>query len=141
MTGKAAGADAPLVLVVDDFADGRDIVRHVVEKLGMRVMEAADGHDGLRRARQHRPDLLVLDLALPGIDGWTIARELRADPGTRSIPILAFTAHAEKALIDRAHEMGCDALLTKPCIPSTLGSKVLEMIPTTPRHPAGQAHG
>lgn len=137
MKHDAVRPDAPLILVVDDFADGREIVRHVVKSLGLRFMEATDGHDGLRRARQHRPDLLVLDLALPGIDGWTIASELRADPETSSIPILALTAHAEPESTERARRMGCDALLTKPCIPSTLSKKVLEMLPTPRPRSAG----
>lgn len=131
MTGRPEGAGAGrelLGLVVDDYQDGRDIVCRVLENLGIRALQAANGHDALESARRHRPDILVLDLALPGLDGWTIARSLKGDPETADVLILGFTAHAEREPLERAREAGCDAVLTKPCPPRSLAENVLALL-------------
>lgn len=118
----------PLGLVVDDYRDGRDIACRVLESLGMRTLEASNGHDALDRARRHLPDVVLLDLALPGLDGWEVARRLRADPATAGLTILGFTAHAESGPLQRAREAGCDAVLTKPCPPRKLAESVRALL-------------
>ncbi len=122
----------PLGLVVDDYGDGRDIACRVLESIGLRTLEATNGHDALDSARAHRPDILLLDLSLPGLDGWAVARELRADPATQDLLILGFTAHAEQSALERAREAGCDAVLTKPCPPRVLAERVRAMLDEGP---------
>jgi CheY-like chemotaxis protein len=117
-----------LALVVDDHRDGRDIACRVLESLGLRTAEASNGHDAVDHARKHLPDLVLLDLALPGLDGWQVAQELRADPTTEDLLILGFTAHAESAFLERAREAGCDAVLTKPCPPRELAEAVRALL-------------
>ena len=120
--------ERPLGLVVDDHRDGRDIACRVLESAGLDTIEAANGHDALDCARRHLPDLVLLDLALPGLDGWTVAERLRADASTADLLILAFTAHAEAGFLERAHEAGCDAVLTKPCPPRELAEAVRALL-------------
>jgi CheY-like chemotaxis protein len=120
--------DRPLGLVVDDYSDGRDVARHVLESMGLRTIEASNGHDALDSARRNRPDVLVLDLALPGLDGWAVARELKTDPATADMLIVAFTAHAEADPLERAREAGCDAVLTKPCPPRLLAESIRTLL-------------
>lgn len=110
----------PLVLVVDDFDDGRELATDILTFAGFDVRAAANGIDALDLTRELIPDLLVLDLALPGLDGWQVAESLKSGDDTRSIPILALTAHAEAGALDRARQAGCDEILTKPCSPDRL---------------------
>jgi two-component system, cell cycle response regulator DivK len=118
----------PLVLVVDDYTDGRDIVCCVLANEGLSTIEATNGHDALAQVREHLPDVVVLDLALPGIDGWEVARMIKADSATADVRLLGFTAHAEKAALLRAREAGCDAVLTKPCAPKVLVQGVRDLL-------------
>lgn len=109
MTGIAS-----IVLIADDDADSRAIVRTLLEFQGREVVEATDGGDCLAAVRSCRPDVIVLDLVMPGMDGWDVAAALRADPATRAIPILALTAAATPHERDRALAAGCDRVLQKP---------------------------
>jgi two-component system cell cycle response regulator DivK len=102
------------VLVVDDDADARHIARVWFENAGCTVWEAVDGRQCLDVARAHLPDLIVLDLVLPDMDGWEAARALRADPATASVAILGLTGLAFPVLRKRAVEAGCNRVLTKP---------------------------
>ena len=122
------GSLRPLILVVDDYTDGRDIVCCVLANEGFETIEATNGHDALAQVREHLPDVVVLDLALPGIDGWEVARLIKADRATADVRLLGFTAHAEKAALQRAREAGCDAVLTKPCAPKTLVQGVRDLL-------------
>jgi CheY-like chemotaxis protein len=124
----ATDEERSLALVVDDFADGRDIACRVLESMGFRTIEASNGLDALDCARRHRPDILLLDLALPGMDGWAVARELKQDPATAGVRILGLTAHAERLPLQRAREAGCDAVLTKPCPPRELAQHVRALL-------------
>lgn len=128
---STAGGQRPLVVVADDFRDGRELVNAVLTYSGFEVREAEDGIDALALVRQLRPALLVLDLALPGIDGWAVASELKGSPQTRSIPILALTAHAEPQALQRAVHAGCDAVMTKPCAPDDLVARVRSLLDAT----------
>ena len=114
----------PLVLVVDDVAHGREIFAEYLEFRGFRVATAADGLEAMDKAFELLPDIILMDLSLPQLDGWEATRRLKADARTSSIPIIALTAHALAAAHDRAKEVGCDAVVTKPCIPKDLEAEV-----------------
>jgi CheY-like chemotaxis protein len=111
---------ASSILITDDDADARRIARTMLEAAGRRVFEARDGRECLRVAALEQPDVIVLDLVLPDVDGWEAARALKADPLTANIPILAFTAIAFDVLQERALQAGCDLVLTKPVMPRHL---------------------
>ncbi len=111
---------ASSILVVDDDADARRIARTMLEAAGRRVFEARDGRECVEMARQEQPDVIVLDLVLPDVDGWEAARALKNDPATASIPILGFTAISFDILQERALQAGCDLVLTKPVMPRHL---------------------
>jgi two-component system, cell cycle response regulator DivK len=115
---------APLVLVVDDVAHGREIFAEYLEFRGFRVATAADGQEAIDRAFELRPDVILMDLSLPRVDGWEATRRLKQDERTRAIPIIALTAHALAAAHDKAKEVGCDAVVTKPCLPRDLEQEV-----------------
>lgn len=115
---------APLVLVVDDVAHGREIFAEYLEFRGFRVATAEDGMEAMEKAFELRPDVILMDLSLPKIDGWEATRRLKQDERTRAIPIIALTAHALASAHDRAKEVGCDAVVTKPCIPKDLEAEV-----------------
>lgn len=113
--GAAKDRRSLLVLVVDDFQDGREMCAEYLSFVGYRIAEAASGYEALSRAHELAPDVILMDLSLPGIDGWEATRRLKADPETRHIPIVALTAHALPGDAERARRVGCDAFVTKPC--------------------------
>jgi two-component system cell cycle response regulator DivK len=102
------------VLVVEDNADNRTLMMDLFTSLGYDVFEAPDGEQGVRLAFEKKPSLILMDLSLPEKDGWQAARELKADPETAKIPIIALTAHAMRGDRERALEAGCDDYLAKP---------------------------
>jgi CheY-like chemotaxis protein len=110
----------PLVLVIDDHDDSRTIARLVLESAGFRVVDARTGFEGLRIALDAKPLVVLLDLVLPGVDGWEIARLLRLESSTRDAVIVAVTAVATPDDHDRALLAGCDEVLTKPVPPTTM---------------------
>jgi two-component system cell cycle response regulator DivK len=123
MSGTEAPA-APLVLVVDDVDHGREIFAEYLEFRGFRVATAADGLEALEKAFALQPDVILMDLSLPGIDGWEATRRLKQDERTRAIPVIALTAHALASAHDKAREVGCSAVVTKPCLPQELEQAV-----------------
>jgi two-component system, cell cycle response regulator DivK len=137
---KKTAADAPappkghppLVLVVDDFPDNRDMYMQYLEFSGMRVAEAQNGHEALQQAFALLPDLIVMDLSLPGLDGWEATRRLKADPRTQAIPVIALTGHALAGHSKGAIEAGCDAFITKPCLPERLLEEIRKMLDSRP---------
>ena len=124
-----------LVLIADDFRDGRELVVEILVDAGFRTAEASNGEEALEKARTLHPDLILMDLSLPGLDGWEITRRLKADAATSGIRIVALTAHATRAPLDRAREVGCDLVLTKPCSPDLLVEKVKHLLAATPASP------
>src|SRR5215210_5764528 len=116
------------VLVIDDEAPIRLLCRVNLEAEGMDVLEAADGPSGLDKARSERPDVILLDVMMPGLDGWRVAEELLDDPRTKSIPIVFLTARAE--LRDRARGLDLGGLdyVTKPFNPVELAPLVRELL-------------
>ena len=131
---------APLVLVVDDMQDGRELVLETLESSGFSVAGAADGKLALEQAFQLSPALIVLDLSLPEVDGWEVARQLKADARTSHIPILALSAFALPIHKDRALSAGAASFLAKPCSPTALVREVRRLLSaTSPSSSPGQA--
>jgi CheY-like chemotaxis protein len=137
--GKAAAADgaskAPLVLIVDDFADNREMYTQFLLFSGLRVEEAQNGHEALDKAFALTPDLIVMDLSLPGMDGWEATRRLKADARTRAIPVIALTGHALAGHSKGAMDAGCDSFITKPCLPERLLEEITAMLKGHPHTP------
>ena len=113
---------AKRILVAEDDPDNRCIVVKVL------TLEADDGRSALALARRERPDLIVMDLGMPGMDGWEAARRLKADPQTADIRIIALTAFALRGDEERAREAGCDGYLSKPCRPKTIREAVARFL-------------
>lgn len=119
---------SPLVLVVDDFQDNREMFAEFLSLSGYRVAEAATGREALDRAFELLPDIILMDLSLPELDGWEATRELKGDPRTKHIPIVALTGHALADHSREAKDAGCDAFLTKPCLPEVLVVEIRRML-------------
>lgn len=120
--------NAPLILVVDDYQDAREMYAEYLQFSGFRVAEARNGNEAVDQAFALRPDLILMDLSLPGKDGWEATRELKADDRTRHIPIVALTGHALAGASDGAKKAGCDSFVTKPCLPDDLVVEVRRML-------------
>jgi CheY-like chemotaxis protein len=116
------------VLVVDDSSDARDLYSEYLETCGFRVITAVDGEDAIRAARAEWPAAIVMDLAMPRMDGWEAIRRLRADPLTADIPIVAVSAYAFGPETAAAREAGADLCLSKPCLPPQVARVVRAMI-------------
>ena len=110
----------PLILVVEDFDDAREMYREYLEFSGFRVETARDGREAIDKTRELRPDLVLMDLSLPGLDGWEATRLLKAAPDTSGILIIALSAHALATEGERARAAGCDGFIAKPCLPPDL---------------------
>jgi two-component system, cell cycle response regulator DivK len=102
------------ILLVEDDEMNRDMLSRRLERRGYEVVIAVDGGQGLRLAQSEAPDLILMDMSLPGLDGWQAARQIKAVPATQAIPILALTAHAMAGDREKALEAGCDDYDTKP---------------------------
>lgn len=103
-----------LILIVEDNEMNSDMLSRRLRRKGYEVAVAGDGEVGVRKAQQIRPQLILMDLSLPVIDGWTATRQLRSDPRTSRIPVIALTAHAISGDREKAIEAGCDDYDTKP---------------------------
>lgn len=115
---------APHILLVEDFDDAREMYRDYLEFSGFRVETAQDGREAIEKARAGDPDLILMDLSLPGIDGWEATRILKSDPSTRHLLIVALSAHALAAEGQRARDAGCDGFIAKPCLPPELVAEI-----------------
>lgn len=124
----AALVNVMLILIAEDDADNREGYAEYLAGLGYRVAQAATGEDALAWARQLTPDIVLLDLALPGIDGWEVARRLKADPATAGIRLIALSACVFPADVIRAREAGCELFLEKPCYPQTVADEIRRLI-------------
>jgi CheY-like chemotaxis protein len=120
------------VLIVDDFDDNRQMYAEFLTYSGYRVLEASNGAEALAQATEHVPDLVVMDLSLPVLDGWEATRRLKRDARTRHIPVVALTGHALEGHSQGAREAGCDAFLAKPCLPDKLLETVKAMLAKSP---------
>lgn len=113
-------ASGPLVLIVDDNADSRAMYSYQFTREGYRVVEAEHGFQGLDKAFKLGPDVIVMDLLMPNLDGWEAIRLLRNRASTRNIPIIALTGDSEIEHLKLARNAGCDVVLLKPCAPDVL---------------------
>lgn len=102
------------ILIVEDNRRNMLLIRDLLQLHGHQTLEASDGEEGIARAKAERPDMILMDLQLPGMDGLTATRVLRQDPVTAAIPIVALTAHAMKGDRERALEAGCNGYIAKP---------------------------
>ena len=118
----------PLILVVDDYQDAREMYAEYLQYSGFRVAEAKNGNEAVTQARALKPDLILMDLSLPGMDGWEATRVLKADEETRHITIVALTGHALAGASEGARKAGCDSFVTKPCLPDDLVVEVRRML-------------
>ena len=116
------------VLLVEDNEDNRIIYSTVLRHVGFVVIEAGDGLQAIALARSAKPDLILMDISIPEIDGWEATRILRADPKTQSIPIVALTAHAMADDRERAAEIGFTSYLAKPVEPRAVVAEVRRWI-------------
>ena len=138
---ERAAREAALIMLVDDYVDNREVYAHYLRYKGYRVEEAEDGHQALEKASRHRPDLIVMDLALPGLDGWEATRRLKSDPLTQGIPVIALTGHAMEGQSERAKAAGCDAFVVKPCEPSHLEARIRTLLEPGPGRPGSRRRG
>ena len=122
--------NTPLILVVDDYQDAREMYAEYLQFSGFRVAEARNGNEAVAQAFSLKPDLILMDLSLPGMDGWEATRVLKADESTRHIPIVALTGHALAGASEGAQRAGCDSFVTKPCLPDDLVVEVRRMLKT-----------
>ena len=105
----------PLVLLADDSEDILEAHGEMLSDAGYRVAFARDGHEAVERAIELRPDVILMDLQMPGIDGWEATRQIRGDLRTHYIPIIALTSHGLRRYADRSFDAGCTSFLQKPC--------------------------
>lgn len=118
----------PKVLVVEDNEMNRDMLARRLQRRGYEVIVSVDGEDGVNKARSDSPDIILMDMDLPVLDGWAATRQLKASPETQSIPVIALTAHAMAGDRERALEAGCDDYDTKPVEFSRLTEKIESLL-------------
>ena len=117
------------ILVVEDQEDNRTIARDLLSSAGYEVIEATTGDEGVAVAKAETPDLILMDIQLPGIDGYEAARQIKADPANQHIPIIAVTSYALSGDENKAIAAGCDAYFAKPYSPRKLLDKIREYVP------------
>jgi CheY-like chemotaxis protein len=132
---------SPLVLVVEDYQDAREMYAAYLQFSGYRVAEATNGLEAIERATELMPDIILMDLALPKMDGWEATRRLKLDEKTRHIPIVALTGHALAGHAEGARQAGCDSFVTKPCLPDALVAEIRKMLATREQAGAGKKSG
>lgn len=118
----------PLVLVVEDYQDAREMYAAYLTFSGFDVEEATNGVEAIEKAVALNPDIVLMDLALPQMDGWEATRRLKTDERTRHIPIVALTGHALAGHAEGARQAGCDAFVTKPCLPDALVAEIKRIL-------------
>jgi CheY-like chemotaxis protein len=116
------------VLLVEDNEDNLVVYRTILEHVGYRVVEARDGEEGVAAAREHHPDIILMDISIPKIDGWEATKRLKADSATNGIPIIALTAHALEEDRQKATDAGCDGYLAKPVEPRRVVQEVEKFV-------------
>jgi CheY-like chemotaxis protein len=120
--------EQPLILIAEDDADNREGYAEFLTYLGYAVAEAADGQEAIEATRQLRPDVLLLDLALPVVDGWEVARVVKSDPQLLGTVIIALSACVFPGDVLRATAAGCDLFLDKPCYPQRVADEIERML-------------
>ena len=122
----------PLVLVVEDYSDAREMYAAYLQFSGFEVAEATNGVEAVEMAETLMPDIILMDLALPRMDGWEATRRLKGNDRTRHIPVVALTGHALAGHAEGARQAGCDAFVTKPCLPDALVAEIKRLLELPP---------
>lgn len=117
------------ILVIEDMEDNRRIIGDLLTSVGYEVIEAVDGEEGVAMAESHRPDLILMDIQLPEMDGYEATRRIRAIPQLAEVPIIAVTSYALSGDEAKARAAGCDGYIAKPFSPRELLAKVREFLP------------
>jgi two-component system, cell cycle response regulator DivK len=120
------------VLVIEDHEENRRIVGYLLASAGIEMIEAVTGEGGVAAAEKERPDLILMDIQLPGLDGYEATRRIKANPALRHIPIIVVTSYALSGDDVKAFEAGCDAYVTKPFVPRELLAKIREYLTKSP---------
>jgi two-component system, cell cycle response regulator DivK len=113
---------------VEDYQDAREMYAAYLLFSGYRVAEATNGVEAIEKTIELLPDIILMDLALPRMDGWEATRRLKLDERTKHIPIVALTGHALAGYAEGARQAGCDAFVTKPCLPDALVAEIQRML-------------
>ena len=116
------------ILVVEDTEDNRQILRDLLGMAGYDMIEANDGAEGVSQATQHKPDLILMDIQMPVMDGYEATRRIKANPELKSIPIVAVTSYALSGDEEKARAAGCDAYIAKPYSPRQMLAKVRQIL-------------
>ena len=116
------------ILVVEDTEDNRQILRDLLSMAGYEMVEAHDGAEGVLKAAEHKPDLILMDIQMPVMDGYEATRRIKANPDLKSIPIVAVTSYALSGDEEKARAAGCDAYIAKPYSPRQMLAKVREIL-------------
>src|SRR5262252_5026214 len=117
-----------VVLLVDDYPDAREMYAEYLEFSGFDIVQAGNGAEAIERAHDSHPDVILMDLSLPVMDGWEATRRLKADDRTKKIPVLAVTGHALTGVSNEAKNAGCDGFITKPCLPEDLVAEIRKVL-------------
>lgn len=117
------------ILIIEDTEDNRQIIRDLMTSVGYELIEAVDGIEGVAAAEREKPDLILMDIQLPGIDGYEATRRIRAIPDMAKVPIIAVTSYALSGDEAKTREAGCDGYVAKPFSPRQLLAKVREFLP------------
>jgi two-component system cell cycle response regulator DivK len=125
---KTGDMTRPLVLVVEDYQDAREMYAAYLQFSGFQVAEATNGVEAIEKSIELMPDIILMDLALPKMDGWEATRRLKMDERTRDIPVVALTGHALAGHAEGARQAGCDSFVTKPCLPDALVAEIQRML-------------
>jgi two-component system, cell cycle response regulator DivK len=131
----------PRLLLVEDNEENRDGLSRHLRRKGFEVLLAVDGRQGVEAARAGAPDLILMDMSLPVLDGWEATRQLKAAPETRHIPVIALTAHAMAGDREKALQAGCDEYDTKPVEITRLLGKIQALLGGPPAPDGGASHG
>ena len=126
-----SGSRDRTVLIVEDNEDNRIVYSTILRHHGFVVSEALDGEEGIAKAQRDLPDIILMDISIPIIDGWEVTRQLKSSDATRHIPIIALTAHAMPGDREHAMDVGCDGYLAKPCEPRAVLAEVNRLIGQT----------
>ena len=121
----------PLILLVEDHSELRRLYAQQLELSGFDVIEVANGADAITHTAEHRPDVVLMDLSLPVLDGWEATRRLKTDQRTAHIPVVALTAHDGSGELQRATRAGCDWFVPKPCPPDALVAEIRRVLERT----------
>ena len=116
------------ILVVEDTEDNRQILRDLLDAAGYEMIEAHDGAEGVAKAAEHRPDLILMDIQMPVMDGYEATRRIKANPDLKAIPIVAVTSYALSGDEQKTRDAGCDAYIAKPYSPRQMLAKVREIL-------------